>query len=99
MTYPATISADYTFRPSELAATPALLIETRQPVISLRPFRLHKSQIAQQVADSTYHQYVDVRALLLVWPQCRRRHLAPARRTRCGDPETHYSDRRAQAGS
>lgn len=42
MTYPATISADYTFRPSELAATPALLIETRQPAISLRPFRLHQ---------------------------------------------------------
>ena len=42
MTYPATISADYTLRPSELAATPALLIETRQPAISLRPFRLHQ---------------------------------------------------------
>ena len=33
MTQPATISADYTLRPSELAVTLALLIEARQPAM------------------------------------------------------------------
>ena len=33
MTDPDTISADYTLRPSELAATLALLVEARQPVV------------------------------------------------------------------
>ena len=33
MTQPATISADYTLRPSELAEVLALLIEARQPCI------------------------------------------------------------------
>ena len=33
MTQPATISADYTLRPSELAAVLALLVEARQPCI------------------------------------------------------------------
>ena len=31
MTDPDTVSADYTLRPSELAATLALLVEARQP--------------------------------------------------------------------
>ena len=35
MTQPATISADYTLRPSELAATLALLVEARQPATCL----------------------------------------------------------------
>ena len=33
MTQPATISADYTLRPSELATTLALLVEARQPAM------------------------------------------------------------------
>ena len=33
MTQPATISADYTLRPSELAPVLALLVEARQPCI------------------------------------------------------------------
>ena len=33
MTDPDTVSADYTLRPSELAATLALLVEARQPTI------------------------------------------------------------------
>ena len=33
MTQPATISADYTLRPSEVAATLALLVEARQPAM------------------------------------------------------------------
>ena len=38
MTHPATISADYTLRPSELASTLALLVEARQPcVVWARP--------------------------------------------------------------
>ena len=65
MTDPDTISADYTLRPSELAATLALLVEARQPTMVWGPPGCAKSQIAQQVAADTGRQYVDVRALLL----------------------------------
>ena len=65
MTQPATISADYTLRPSELASVLSLLVEARQPCIVWGPPGAAKSQIAQQVAASASRQYVDVRALLL----------------------------------
>ena len=65
MTDPDTISADYTLRPSELAATLALLVEARQPTMVWGPPGCAKSQIAQQVATEAGRQYVDVRALLL----------------------------------
>ena len=65
MTQPATIAADYTLRPSELAATLALLVEARQPCIVWGPPGAAKSQIARQVAAEANRQYVDVRALLL----------------------------------
>lgn len=58
-------SADYTLRPSELAATLALLVEARQPCIVWGPPGAAKSQIAQQVARDTGRRYADVRALLL----------------------------------
>ena len=50
MTDPDTISADYTVRPSELAATLAVLAEARQPVIGWGAPGCAKSGIAQQVA-------------------------------------------------
>ena len=65
MTDPDTISADYTLRPSDLAATLALLVEARQPVIVWGPPGAAKSMIARQVAADAGRQYVDVRALLL----------------------------------
>ena len=65
MTVPDTISADYTLRPSELASTPALLVEARQPCVVWGPPGAAKSMIAQQVAADANRQYVDVRALLL----------------------------------
>ena len=65
MTQPDTISADYTLRPSALAATLALLVEARQPAIVWGPPGSAKSMIAQQVAADAGRQYVDVRALLL----------------------------------
>ena len=65
MTNPATISADYTLRPSELASTLALLVEARQPCVVWGPPGAAKSMIAQQVAADANRQYVDVRALLL----------------------------------
>ena len=65
MTDPDTISADYTLRPSELAATLALLVEARQPCVVWGPPGTAKSMIAQQVAADAGRQYVDVRALLL----------------------------------
>ena len=65
MTQPATISADYTLRPSELAATLALLVEAHQPCVVWGPPGSAKSQIAQQVAADAAREYVDVRALLL----------------------------------
>ena len=65
MTQHATISADYTLRPSELAATLALLVEARQPAMVWGPPGSAKSMIAQQVAADGGRQYVDVRALLL----------------------------------
>ena len=37
MTQPATISADYTLRPSELASVLALVVEARQPTIVWGP--------------------------------------------------------------
>ena len=65
MTQPATISADYTLRPSELAPVLDLLVEARQPTIVWGPPGSAKSMIAQQVAAAAHRQYVDVRALLL----------------------------------
>ena len=65
MTDPVTIAADYTLRPSELAATLALLVEARQPVVVWGPPGSAKSMIAQQVAADAGRAYVDVRALLL----------------------------------
>ena len=65
MTQPATISADYTLRPSEVAATLALLVEARQPAMVWGGPGTAKSMIAQQVATAGNRQYVDVRALLL----------------------------------
>ena len=65
MTVPENISADYTLRPSELAAVLALLVEARQPCILWGPPGSAKSMIAQQVAASASRRYVDVRALLL----------------------------------
>ena len=65
MTDPDTISADYTLRPSELAATLALLVEARQPCVVWGPPGAAKSMIAQQVAADAGRLYVDVRALLL----------------------------------
>ena len=62
---PDTISADYTLRPSELAATLALLVEARQPVVLWGAPGSAKSAVAQQVAADAARQYVDVRALLL----------------------------------
>ncbi len=58
------ISADYSLRPSELAATLALLVEARQPCIVWGPPGAAKSQVAQQVAAAADREYVDVRALL-----------------------------------
>ena len=65
MSDPATITADYTLRPGELADTLALLVEARQPAIVWGPPGCAKSQIAQQVAADAGRQYIDVRALLL----------------------------------
>ena len=65
MSDPDTISADYTLRPSELAATLALLVEARQPVILWGAPGSAKSAVAQQVAADAGREYVDVRALLL----------------------------------
>ena len=65
MTDPDTISADYTLRPSELAATLALLVEARQPCVVWGPPGAAKSMIAQQVSADAARKYVDVRALLL----------------------------------
>ena len=65
MTDPDTISADYTLRPSELAATLALLVEARQPTIVWGSPGTAKSAISQQIAADAGRRYVDVRALLL----------------------------------
>ena len=65
MTDPNTISADYTLRPRELAATLSLLVEARQPYMGWGPPGSAKSMIAQQVAADAGREYVDVRALLL----------------------------------
>ena len=65
MTQPDTISADYTLRPSEVAATLSLLVEARQPAMLWGGPGTAKSMIAQQVATAGNRQYVDVRALLL----------------------------------
>ena len=65
MTAPDTVSADYTLRPSEIAATLALLVEARQPCILWGAPGTAKSMIAQQVAADAGRRYVDVRALLL----------------------------------
>ena len=65
MNQPATISADYTLRPSDVAATLALLVEARQPAMLWGGPGTAKSMIAQQVAAAGNRQYVDVRALLL----------------------------------
>ncbi|MCY4560119.1 MAG: hypothetical protein OXF79_27905, partial [Chloroflexi bacterium] len=65
MTLPATISADYTLRPSELAEVLALLVEARQPTMVWGPPGAAKSMIARQVAAAANRNYVDVRSLLL----------------------------------
>ena len=65
MTDPDTISADYTLRPSELAATLKVLVEARQPVMVWGPPGCAKSEVAQQVAAEGGRTYCDVRALLL----------------------------------
>ena len=65
MTDPDTVSADYTLRPSELAATLALLVEARQPTILWGAPGCAKSALAQQAADQASREYLDVRALLL----------------------------------
>ena len=57
MTDPVTISAEYTLRPSELAATLALLVEARQPVVVWGPPGSAKSMIAQQVAAGAGRAY------------------------------------------
>ena len=59
------ISADYTLRPSELAATLEVLIEAKQPVMVWGPPGCAKSEVAQQVAATTNRIYFDVRGLLL----------------------------------
>ena len=65
MTDPDTISADYTLRPSELAATLKVLVEARQPVMVWGVPGIGKSEVAQQVAAESGRAYCDVRALLL----------------------------------
>ena len=60
-----TISADYTLRPSELAATLKILVEARQPVMVWGGPGCGKSEVAQQVAAEGGRTYCDVRALLL----------------------------------
>ena len=60
-----TISADYTLRPSEVAATLKVLIEAKQPVMVWGPPGCAKSEVAQQVAAETARTYYDVRGLLL----------------------------------
>ncbi|MCY4406428.1 MAG: hypothetical protein OXC15_08670, partial [Rhodospirillaceae bacterium] len=60
-----TISADYTLRPSELAATLKILVEARQPVMVWGGPGCGKSEVAQQVAAEGGRVYCDVRALLL----------------------------------
>ena len=62
---PDTISADYTLRPSELAATLKILVEARQPVMVWGAPGCGKSEVAQQVAAEGGRIYYDVRALLL----------------------------------
>ena len=62
---PATIAADYTLRPSELADTLTLLVEARQPCIVWGPPGCAMSDIARQVAAALGRLYIDVRALLL----------------------------------
>ena len=62
---PDTISADYTLRPSELAATLKILVEARQPVMVWGGPGCGKSEVAQQVAAEGGRTYCDVRALLL----------------------------------
>ena len=62
---PDTISADYTLRPSELAATLKVLVEARQPVMVWGPPGCAKSDIVRQVAAALGRLYIDVRALLL----------------------------------
>ena len=59
------ITADYSLKPSELAATLAVLVEARQPAMLWGPPGCAKSMVAQQVAAGAARTYVDVRALLL----------------------------------
>ena len=65
MTDPDTISADYTLRPSELAATLKSLVGARQPMMVWGAPGIGKSEVAQQVAAEGGRTYCDVRALLL----------------------------------
>ena len=57
MTEPATISADYTLRPSELAAVLALLVQARQPCIISGPPGAAKSMIARQVPEPKLREF------------------------------------------
>ena len=65
MTDPVSIAADYSLKPSQLAATLAVLVEARQPAMIWGPPGCAKSMVAQQVASRARRTYVDVRALLL----------------------------------
>ena len=65
MTDPVSVAADYSLKPSELAATLAVLVEARQPTMIWGPPGCAKSMVAQQVAANAARNYVDVRALLL----------------------------------
>ena len=65
MTDPVSIAADYSLKPSQLAATLAVLVEARQPAMIWGPPGCAKSMVAQQVASRALRTYVDVRALLL----------------------------------
>ena len=62
---PQTIAADYTLRPSDLAACLEMLIKARQPCMVWGPPGCAKSQIAQQVTAGLSRRYLDVRALLI----------------------------------
>ena len=65
MTEPQTISADYTLRPSELAETLAVLVQSRQPCMVWGGPGCGKSQVANQTANRLGYEYLDVRGPLL----------------------------------
>ena len=65
MTLPATISADYTLRPSELAEVLATLVQARQPTMLWGGPGCGKSQVSNQTADRLAFTYLDIRGPLL----------------------------------